>query len=57
MAVHIDYANRAESGHEADYVRRWCEAHGILFRLRVVDEEEEGEREVREDEGEEAGSR
>ena len=38
VAVHIDYANRAVSGHEASYVRRWCDAHGIVFRLRVVDE-------------------
>jgi len=27
LAVHIDYANRPESGAEADYVRRYCEDH------------------------------
>ena len=24
VACHIDYANRPESGAEADYVRQWC---------------------------------
>lgn len=32
MALHIDYANRAESGREADYVERWCAEWGIAFR-------------------------
>ena len=26
VAVHIDYANRPESGAEADYVEAWCGA-------------------------------
>jgi tRNA(Ile)-lysidine synthetase-like protein len=37
-AVHIDYANRPESGHEADFVRRYCEANGIHFKLRRINE-------------------
>ena len=37
-AVHIDYANRVESGAEADFVRRWCEARGVGVKVRVVDE-------------------
>lgn len=30
FAMHIDYANRPESGQEADYVQQeWCEKHLI----------------------------
>mmetsp|Transcript_1456 Transcript_1456/g.1595 ORF Transcript_1456/g.1595 Transcript_1456/m.1595 type:complete len:1112 (+) Transcript_1456:180-3515(+) len=38
IAVHIDYANRAESGKEAAFVRSWCESLGIICRIRVVNE-------------------
>ncbi len=37
-AVHIDYANRPESGAEADFVRRYCERLGISFQCRRIDE-------------------
>lgn len=38
QAVHIDYANRPESGREADFVQRWCEQLGVVFHKRVVNE-------------------
>jgi tRNA(Ile)-lysidine synthetase-like protein len=38
VAVHIDYGNRAESGAECDYVRRWCDRFGIVFHVRRIDE-------------------
>ncbi|TYZ62244.1 hypothetical protein PybrP1_011585 [[Pythium] brassicae (nom. inval.)] len=38
VAVHLDYANRAESGAECDYVRRWCARFGIAFHARRIDE-------------------
>merc|ERR1712097_129950 len=37
-AVHIDYANRAESGAEAEFLKRWCEARGVPLTVRVVSE-------------------
>ena len=37
-AIHIDYANRPESGAEADYVRQYCEDRGIEFCLRKINE-------------------
>lgn len=37
-AVHIDYANRPESGAEADFVRRFCERLGFTFQLRRIAE-------------------
>jgi tRNA(Ile)-lysidine synthetase-like protein len=38
VAVHIDYANRDESGQEADYVEGWCSRLGIVFYKRVINE-------------------
>ncbi|KAG1704564.1 hypothetical protein DVH05_005495 [Phytophthora capsici] len=38
VAVHLDYGNRAESGAECEYVRRWCERFGIVFHVRRIDE-------------------
>ena len=38
VAMHIDYANRLESGREADFVERWCAELGIEFEKRVIDE-------------------
>lgn len=38
IAIHIDYANRAESGLEADYVEQWCHKQRILFHKRVINE-------------------
>lgn len=38
VALHLDYANRAESGREADFVEAWCRQMGIIFRKRVVGE-------------------
>ena len=34
----MDYANRPESGAEAAYLRRWCEARGVQLEVRVVTE-------------------
>lgn len=36
--VHIDYANRPESGEEASFVKRWCEKHHMTFHIRRIDE-------------------
>jgi uncharacterized protein (DUF924 family) len=36
--VHIDYANRPESGEEANFVKRWCEKHRMKFHIRRIDE-------------------
>lgn len=41
-AVHIDYANRPESGAEADFVKRYCEERGITFCLRRIVEATRG---------------
>ena len=38
VGIHIDYANRPESGAEAAYVRRYCEKLGIIYKCRVIDE-------------------
>jgi tRNA(Ile)-lysidine synthetase-like protein len=38
IAVHIDYANRPESGAEADFVRRYTESLGITFRCLLIEE-------------------
>lgn len=38
LALHIDYANRPESGREAAYVTNWCETLGITCHVRVVNE-------------------
>jgi PP-loop family len=38
IAIHIDYANRAESAMEAQFVRDWCADLGIECFVRVVDE-------------------
>lgn len=38
VALHLDYANRSESGREADFVESWCAQQGITFRKRVVSE-------------------
>ena len=35
--VHIDYANRSESGEEASFVKRWCEKHDMKFHIRLSD--------------------
>lgn len=36
VAMHIDYANRPESGREADYVEQWCQAIDIVFRKVII---------------------
>lgn len=38
VAVHIDYANRAESAAEAAYVGAWCAAREVICRTRRVEE-------------------
>ena len=38
VAIHLDYANRPESGDEADGVQRWCEGLGAIFYKRVITE-------------------
>ena len=38
IAVHIDYANRAESGKEADFLEAYCHRHNLKFEKRVVSE-------------------
>ena len=38
IAVHIDYANRAESGKEADFLENYCHRHNLKFEKRVVSE-------------------
>ncbi len=42
VAVHIDYANRKESGREADFLEDWCRDEDMVFRKRVVDEVKRG---------------
>ncbi len=41
-AVHIDYANRKESGREADFLEDWCRDEGMVFCKRVVNEVKRG---------------
>jgi tRNA(Ile)-lysidine synthase TilS/MesJ len=36
--MHLDYANRPESGREAAFVSEWCAELGIVCRVRVVNE-------------------
>lgn len=38
QAVHIDYANRPESGREASFVQQWTAQLGYCCKVRVVDE-------------------
>ena len=38
IAVHINYANRPESGAEANYVMRYCEQMNVEYRCRVIKE-------------------
>ncbi len=42
VAVHIDYANRKESSHEADFLEDWCRDEVMVFRKRVVSEVKRG---------------
>jgi len=42
VAIHIDYANRPESGAEAAYVGRYCEELGAKFICRKIDEVKRG---------------
>ena len=37
-AVHVDYANRVESGAEATFVETWCRERGVGIRVRTVSE-------------------
>lgn len=38
IGIHIDYANREESGREAAYVQHWCGLHGIECHTRTINE-------------------
>ena len=38
LGLHIDYANREESGEEADFVEQWCISNGIEFHKRTINE-------------------
>ena len=38
QAIHIDYANRPESGREAAFVQQWTAQLGYCCKVRVVDE-------------------
>ncbi len=40
--MHIDYANRKESGHEADFLEDWCRDEVMVFRKRTVSEVKRG---------------
>ncbi len=42
VAVHIDYANRKESGREADFLEDWCRDEDMVFRKRAVNEVKRG---------------
>ena len=42
VAIHIDYGNRKESAHEADFVRRWCEQMDIELTVRAITEMKRG---------------
>eukprot|EP00667_Euglena_gracilis_P007351 EG_transcript_7422 len=42
LALHVDYANRPESGAEATFVEGWCAEHRIRFRKRVITEAKRG---------------
>eukprot|EP00939_MAST-03C_sp_MAST-3C-sp1_P004687 g4687.t1 len=37
-AIHIDYANRPESGEESRFVRTWCKQQRVEFHVRRIDE-------------------
>lgn len=38
LGIHIDYANRDESGREAAFVQEWCEQHNIECHTRAINE-------------------
>jgi tRNA(Ile)-lysidine synthase TilS/MesJ len=38
IAIHIDYANRPESGREAQYVEEYCNILNLTFEKRVINE-------------------
>ena len=42
VAIHIDYANREESGREAAFLQDWCERNKIEFHKRVINEATRG---------------
>ena len=42
VAIHIDYANREESGREASFLNEWCNKNGIEFHKRVINEATRG---------------
>lgn len=42
VAIHIDYGNRKESAHEADFLRRWCDAMDIELHIRAITEAKRG---------------
>lgn len=42
VAMHIDYANRPESGREAAYVQEWSNILGISCRIRTINEATRG---------------
>jgi len=38
LAIHVDYANRAESVLEAGFIRDWCVGEEIEFKMKRIED-------------------